>query len=74
MPTHLNRKRGTLYYIENKPYKQPIALTVYDYPAYIRGPYKIQIKLNAQEPAGERTPFSRFFADRISRQAALFYQ
>ncbi|WP_438351207.1 DUF4179 domain-containing protein [Paenibacillus sp. FA6] len=38
------REQHSLYYIEKDSYAQPLTLTVYDYPAYIREAYKIRIK------------------------------
>ncbi|TXK85057.1 DUF4179 domain-containing protein [Paenibacillus sp. N3.4] len=42
-----NSKSGEqhgMYYIDNEAYKQPLTLTLIDYPAYIKQPYKIRIK------------------------------
>ena len=38
------REQHSLYYIEKDAYAQPLTLTVYDYPAYIREAYKLRIK------------------------------
>lgn len=32
------------YHLDNRPYQQPLTFTIWDYPSYIRQPYKIQIK------------------------------
>jgi hypothetical protein len=37
-------EQHSMYYIENQSYKQPLTLTLNDYPSYIRQPYKIRIK------------------------------
>lgn len=37
-------EQHSMYYLENKSYQQPLTLTLTDYPAYIRQPYKIRIK------------------------------
>jgi hypothetical protein len=34
----------SLFYIENKAYKQPLTFKIVNYPSYIRQPYKIRIK------------------------------
>lgn len=36
-------KQQIQFYLMNKPYIQPVKLTIYHYPQYIRKPYKIQI-------------------------------
>jgi len=36
--------QDSYFYLEDMDYKQPLTLSVYSYPSYIRGPYKIRIK------------------------------
>ncbi|MBW5447324.1 DUF4179 domain-containing protein [Cohnella sp. CFH 77786] len=38
------REQHTLYYLDPKPYKQPLTFTVENYPQYIRQPYRIKVK------------------------------
>jgi hypothetical protein len=37
-------EQHSLFYIDNNVYKQPLTFTIFDYPTYIRKPYKIRIK------------------------------
>jgi len=37
-------EQNNMQYIENDSYKQPLTFTIFNYPAYIRSPYKIRIK------------------------------
>mgnify|MGYP001286530293 CR=1 FL=1 len=37
-------EQHNLQYIDNKTYKQPLTFKIFNYPAYIRNPYKIRIK------------------------------
>ncbi|WP_156922232.1 hypothetical protein [Cohnella thermotolerans] len=36
-------KQEFYFYLDNKPYKQPLTLKIYSYPAYIRQSYSIRI-------------------------------